>query len=301
VSAVDAALTGAVWGLSLAPLGLSRAVGRGLGCLAQRMDSRHREIVHNNLTASFPEKDPAWIDQTGRKVFEHAAQVAAEIPHLVRLSPERVAAQCRFHGLDNVHRALAQGKGLILLTGHFGNWEWANIAGATALGFGALIVARPIDWAPADRLVNAWRVKAGGSEVVPKSRSARALLKGLKQNRMLGLLLDQNVDWYDGEWVDFFGRPACTNKGMALLARATGAPVIPYYNWRGEDGKFDVYFDPEVPLIKTADKTQDIWDNTQSYTKVLENIIRQNPSQWFWLHQRWKTKPFHAWPREPKK
>ena len=84
---------------------------------------------------------------------------------------------------------------------------------------------------------------------------------------MLGLLLDQNVDWYDGEWVDFFGRPACTNKGLALLARSTETPVIPYYNWRAEDGKFDVYFEPPVPLIKTGDKTQDIWDNTQNYNQ----------------------------------
>ncbi|MCB2226307.1 MAG: lysophospholipid acyltransferase family protein [Desulfarculaceae bacterium] len=301
MSAVDAALKGAVWGLSLAPLGLSRAVGRGLGRLARSLDSRHREIVQRNLSASFPEKDPAWIEQTGREVFEHVAQVAAEIPHLVRLSPQQIAAQCRFHGLDNVHHALERGKGLITLTGHFGNWEWANVAGAVALGQGALIVARPIDWPPADRLVNGWRTRGSNSEVVPKNNSARALLRGLKQNRMLGLLLDQNVDWYDGEWVDFFGRPACSNKGMALLARSTEAPVLPFYNWRAEDGKFEVFFGEEIPLVKTADKTKDIWVNTQNYTKALEEIIRQKPAQWFWLHQRWKTRPYHHWPREPKK
>lgn len=96
----------------------------------------------------------------------------------------------------------------------------------------------------------------------------------------------------------FFGRPACTNKGLALLARSTEAPVIAHYNWRADDGKFDVYFSPEIPLVKTGDKTMDIWQNTQNYTKVLEDIIRQKPEQWFWLHQRWKTKPFQPWPRE---
>ncbi|MCF8031754.1 MAG: lysophospholipid acyltransferase family protein [Desulfarculaceae bacterium] len=300
MSAADAILKGAVYSLSLAPLGLTRAVGRGLGRMARGLDSRHREIVQRNLAASFPEKDPAWIERIGREVFEHAAQVAVEIPRLVRLSPAQIAAHCRFHGLDNVHNALERGKGLILLTGHFGNWEWANIAGVQALGISGLIVARPIDWPPADRLVNGWRTKGSGSEVVPKSRSARILLRGLKDNRMLGLLLDQNVDWYDGEWVDFFGRPACTNKGMALLARTTEAPVLPFYNWRAQDGKFEVHFGSEIPLVKTSDKTRDTWDNTQNYTRVLEEIIRQNPSQWFWLHQRWKTRPFHTWPREPK-
>ncbi|BEQ15204.1 lysophospholipid acyltransferase family protein [Desulfoferula mesophila] len=298
MSLAERALRAGVWALSLPPLGLSRAVGRGLGRMAMRLDRRHREIVLANLSASFPEKDAAWVEATARKVFEHIAQVATEIPRLVRLSPEEITAQARCHGLDNVHNAMAKGKGLILLTGHFGNWEWGNIAGSFSLGFGALVVARPIDWPPADRLVNSWRTKGSDSVVVPKNRSARVLLKGLKQNRMLGLLLDQNVDWYDGEWVDFFGRPACTNKGLALLARSTEAPVIAHYNWRADDGKFDVYFSPEIPLVKTGDKTMDIWQNTQNYTKVLEDIIRQKPEQWFWLHQRWKTKPFQPWPRE---
>jgi KDO2-lipid IV(A) lauroyltransferase len=297
MSLIDSALKGAVWGLSLPPLGLCRAAGRGLGRLAQRLDQRHRRIVRENLAASFPEKDQAWVEDTARRVFEHVAQVVVEIPRLVRLSPEAIQAHTRAHGLANVHRALEKKKGVILLTGHFGNWEWANIAGAMALGQGARIVARPIDWPPADRLVNGWRTKGGG-DIVPKARSARALLQALRQNRVLGLLLDQNVDWYDGQWVDFFGRPACTNKGMALLARSTGAPVVPFYNWRAGDGKFDLYFGAEVPLVKTADKTQDVWENTQNYTRVLEDIIRQNPAQWFWLHQRWKTKPFQPWPRE---
>jgi KDO2-lipid IV(A) lauroyltransferase len=71
-----------------------------------------------------------------------------------------------------------------------------------------------------------------------------------------------------------------------------------YHNFRADDGVFDVYFGPEIPLVETGDKTQDVWDNTQNYTKALEGIIRQRPEQWFWMHQRWKTKPFHVWPRE---
>ena len=110
----------------------------------------------------------------------------------------------------------------------------------------------------------------------------------MKKGGIAAALLDQNVDWYDGEWVDFFGRPACTNKGLALLARATGTPVVPYYSFRAPDGKLDICFEPEIPLVKTGDKTMDTWHNTQNYTKALENIIRRHPEQWFWLHQRWK-------------
>jgi len=297
VSLADRLLRGGVRALSWPPLGLARAVGRGLAGLALRLDQRHRRIALNNLSASFPEKDPGWVQATAKACFAHLGQVVSEIPQVAMRSAAELHAQARFHGLEDLYRAWGRGQGVILLTGHFGNWEWANLAGGVELGRGAVVVARPVDWPPADRLVNDWRCKAGG-EVVPKNRSARALLRALKENRLLGILLDQNVDWYDGEWVEFFGRPACTNKGLALLARSTGAPVVPFYNWRGSDGRFDVHFGPEVPLVKTADKTQDIWDNTQNYTRVLEEIIRQRPEQWFWLHQRWKTRPFHAWPRE---
>ena len=285
-----------VWLISLVPLPVARAAGRLLGNLWQRLDKRHRLIVEQNLRESFPDKDQAWLEATAKGCFQHVAQVMCEIPQLVRRSPASMEKLVRWHGVENVRAARAKGKGVFILTGHFGNWEWASQAAYKIVGQAAL-VARPIDWPPADRLVNFWRTKSG-HKTVPKAGSARTLLRALKQGRVVALLLDQNVDWYDGEWVDFFGRPACSNKGLALLARATGTPVVPFHSVRAKDGKLDVYFGEEVPLVKTDDKTMDIWNNTQNYTRVLEDIIRQNPEQWFWLHQRWKTKPFHPWPRQ---
>jgi hypothetical protein len=149
------------------------------------------------------------------------------------------------------------------------------------IGVPAAVVARPLDFAPAEKLVTCWRSKSGNA-IIPKLRSARALLRVLKNQGVAALLLDQNVDWYDGEWVDFFGRPACSNKGMALLARAYDAPVIPAYLHRAPDGKFDLRIEPPIPVVKTSDKTKDVWQNTQNYTKALENAIRRYPEQWFW-------------------
>ncbi len=296
MSATFELLKAGVWGLGLPPLAWRRALGRGLASVVARLDQRHWGIVTDNLRQSFPEKDAAWVDQTARACFAHLMQVVMELPDLVRLKPEAVLERTRHHGLDHLEAARAKGKGVLMLTGHLGNWEWTAQSTGLMMG-GSTLVARPIDWPPGDALVQYWRTRTGNL-VVPKARSARELLRVLRRNGVASALLDQNVDWYDGEWVDFFGRPACTNKGLALLAMSTGAPVMTYHNFRAADGHFDAYFGPELPLVKTGDKLQDVWDNTQTYTHALEEIIRRKPEQWFWMHQRWKTKPFHVWPRE---
>jgi KDO2-lipid IV(A) lauroyltransferase len=299
VSGAYRLLRAVVGGAGLAPLPLARAAGRGLGLLAHRLDRRHREIARANLAASFPERSPAWAAETARACYAHLGQVAAEIPSLLRLSTEQIGRRVRFarpERLEAVRRALDEGRGAFFLTGHIGNWEWLSLAIAREVGPNA-IVARPLDWPPADRLVNSWRT-ATGHEILPKAGSARRILQALRRNMPVGVLLDQNVDWYDGVWVDFFGRPACTNKGLALLALHSRAPVFPIWCWRRADGCFEAHVGEELPLLQSGDKTADVWENTQIYTKALEEIVRQRPEQWFWLHQRWKTKPFQRWPRE---
>ncbi len=299
MSLAHAMLRAGALGFSLPPLGLMRSLGSGLGGLAHCLDKRHRRIARDNLAASFPERDAAWVEATVKACYQHLGRVAMEIPRLLRYSRDQALALTRIMQPDNlaaVRRHLEAGRGVFVLTGHIGNWEWLNFIWGWLMG-PSCVVARPIDWPPADRLVNQWRTRAG-QEVVPKAASARRVLAHLRQGHGIGILLDQNVDWYDGVWVDFFGRPACTNKGLALLAMKTKAPVVPAWVWRGDDGKFELHVGQELPLVMTGDKTQDLWDNTQAYTKALEDIIRRRPEQWFWLHQRWKTKPYHLWPRE---
>lgn len=114
------------------------------------------------------------------------------------------------------------------------------------------------------------------------------------------LLLDQSVDCYEGVFVDFFGHRTCTNKGMVLLALKTEAPVVPAFLIREKFG-FTGKFLPEIPLTKTGDKTKDLEINTEKYNKVIESVVRQYPEQWFWVHRRWKTRPFSPWPRRIKK
>ena len=118
----------------------------------------------------------------------------------------------------------------------------------------------------------------------------------LREGGEMGTLLDQNVDWYKGVFVDFFGRPACTNSGFAKLALRSRAPVVPMYTVR-KGKRFLIEFLPEVPLIETGDKIKDIEINTQNYVSAVESMVRRYPDQYFWVHNRWKTKPYCPYPR----
>jgi KDO2-lipid IV(A) lauroyltransferase len=162
-------------------------------------------------------------------------------------------------------------------------------------GYPADIIYRPLDFRPLDQFFVNQRTRFGGN-VIPKNRSMRRILEVLKREKPLAFLMDQNVDWYDGVFVEFFGRRACTNKGLALLALKTKAPVVPLFLVR-EASFFRLDIGPEVPLVKTGDKTKDIETNTQQYNAVIEAMVRRYPDQWFWVHQRWKTRPYKPWPR----
>ncbi len=116
----------------------------------------------------------------------------------------------------------------------------------------------------------------------------------MSEGGTVGILLDQNVARKEGVFVDFFGRPACTNKGLALIAARTKAPVITAFIRRVDSGLHEIHIGDEIPLIETGDKEADLTANTQAYTKAIEDFIRQYPDQWFWVHRRWKTRPLEA-------
>jgi KDO2-lipid IV(A) lauroyltransferase len=126
----------------------------------------------------------------------------------------------------------------------------------------------------------------------------KKLLAAKKENKVIGILLDQNVDWYEGVFVPFLGKSACTNKGLALVALRTGSPVIPAFSVRQPDGRYRVMFEDEVSLLKTGDKIKDIEENTALFTQIIGKYVSQYPDQWFWFHKRWKTRPFCPLPED---
>jgi KDO2-lipid IV(A) lauroyltransferase len=112
----------------------------------------------------------------------------------------------------------------------------------------------------------------------------------LRENNSIGILSDQNVSAREGVFVDFFGRPACTGAGLAVLALRSGAPVLPMFMARQKSGKYKFILKPLVEISQTGDYERDLLENTQRFTRVVEDVVREYPDQWFWIHQRWKTK-----------
>jgi KDO2-lipid IV(A) lauroyltransferase len=273
--------------------GMADILGGMLFCL----DKKHREIAMNNLTYAFGrQKLPQEIKKIARQVFINLVQVVFEIGWSLRLNERHFAEHFKIDGYHHIKNAYEKGRGVLALTAHFGNWELLAVIGAM-IKFPISIVVRPLDFKPLDHFIFNLRTRYGG-EIIPKQRSIRTVIRSLDRGEIVVLLMDQNVDWYEGVFVDFMGHRACTNKGLALLALKTGAPVVPVFMIREKRG-FRAEFGPEITTFKTGDKQKDIEINTQEYNRVIENVIRRYPDQWFWIHQRWKTKPYCSWPGKP--
>ena len=281
--------------MGLFSLRRSRLLGSRFGRLAFYLDARHRGIVLRNLALALDGDDPVANRKLARHVFENLGKVFFEIAWAARQTRKSLFKVIRVKGLTHLRNAYRKGHGVLFLTAHFGNWELLTVFPAT-IPYPTNIVYRPLDFSPLDRFFVDLRSRFGG-RLIPTRRSAGRIVKSLRSGEIVALLMDQNVDWYEGVFVDFMGHLACTSKGMALLALKTEAPVVPIFMVRTAGG-FEVTILPEIELFKSGDKIKDIETNTAQYNKAIETIVRRHPDQWFWVHQRWKTKPFHPWPRE---
>lgn len=271
------------------PTPLRKALFIGVSRMFHHLIPRQRLIATHNLRRAFPEKSEGEILRIVQSVYRNMGIVAAEFFDIPHLTKENIAALVETEGLENCEKALAKGLGVLLFSAHFGNWE-LEAAAAALLIKPAVVIYRPLDSHLLDHLVLRVR-SATGNVLLPKDHAMRAMLRTLKQNGIVGILIDQNMAWYEGVFVDYFGRPACTTDGLALLALHTEAPVLPAYIVRLPDGRYRLVFGPEVEVIRTGDRNADVLANTQRFTKVIEQIVRRYPDQWLWVHQRWKTQP----------
>jgi len=265
-------------------------IGEKMGRLLFFVDRKHRRITLNNLRRAFRnEKDEKEILGIAKACYINLGRSFAEFSRLLRENSEYINGYIEIEGFENYIKAKEKGRGVIYLTGHCGNWELMALFQAVK-GYPLSIVARPIDNPYLNKKVVEIRTRYGNS-IIEKKRAMRGILRCLKEEGTVGVLLDQNVTRKEGVFVDFFGEPACTNKGLALIAQKTGTPVLPAFIHYLGGGRHKIVVGEEIGLDNGGDPERDIISNTQRFTRIIEDHIRKYPEEWLWLHRRWKTRP----------
>jgi KDO2-lipid IV(A) lauroyltransferase len=269
------------------PRNVRRKICIALFMLFYHVSPRRRLIAIHNLKRAFPERNMNEIIEIAKGVYRNMAIVAADFSDIPKLTADNLSELVEVEGLEHCLKALEKNKGVLLFGAHFGNWELGAIVLSLTVK-PSVFIYRILDNPMLENLVT-WARSCTGNIPLAKDFAMRSMLRHLKNNDILGILIDQNVSVAEGVFVDFFGRPACTTTGLALLALHTGAPVLPGHAVRLADGRYRVTFGEEVELVRTGDREQDVLVNTQNFTRIIENTVRQYPDQWFWVHQRWKT------------
>lgn len=288
----------ALQALAWLPLPVARWLASALAGALRLATPRWRSVALKNLEAALPELDPVEREEIVRGVYENLARVVLSLARMPRLTPDNIGQWIEYDGFEHYQGALQKGRGVLFLTAHLGNWELSAFAHAL-FGNPMHVMVRPLDNPWLDRLVDRYR-RLAGNQTVPKQDAGRRVLRALRNNEAVGILIDQNTTDKDCVFIDFFGRKASAGSAFVKLARHSGAAVIPGFAlWCPETGKYVLKFYPPLEWRDSGNPEQDLVDNTQLCHSMLEKVIREHPDQWLWVHRRWKTQPPPAVSRRP--
>jgi KDO2-lipid IV(A) lauroyltransferase len=245
---------------------------------------RYRRIAMRNLQLAFPQWSEQQRAECVTRIYRYLAQHLWVLAKLSTIGFTHLSKYLRIENLPVVQNALHSGRGLLFATGHLGAWE------LSAQAFGHLVqpmdvVARPLDNPYLDAWIERLRTQTG-NRVLQKSGALREVLRALHANRAVGFLLDQNVISPDACFVDFFGIPTSASTAFAKIAHRSGAVVVPGFALFSEsEQRYVLRFYP--PVIMSGDAEKD----TQAIQTVIEQVVREAPEQWLWIHRRFKTRP----------
>jgi KDO2-lipid IV(A) lauroyltransferase len=265
------------------------APSRGARWLYRLLPFR-RQVVLENLRRVYDTADDDEIVRLAQAHYGHLGRLLWEFLWFPWLSPARRIAMARVENLDALLAAHAQGKGVLILTGHFGNFEVATAAGLAQFpqAHGRFhFVRRPLQPEWFDRLVTR-RFRQAGFGVLPKRGGLEAILDRLGAGDLVVFPFDQHSGRKEGVLVEFFGHPAGTFRSLAVIALTTGAPVVPASSWRESNGRHVLRFETAIAPVEHADTNEAIRLNTRAYNRALERMIVRRPEQWWWVHRRWK-------------
>jgi KDO2-lipid IV(A) lauroyltransferase len=259
-------------------------VGRGIGRLAWALGRRDRRRTLDHLALAFPVLPENAHRALGRDCFRHQGMNLAECLHLLHKDCADLARHVEVEGWEEVERARANGRPLVLVTGHCGNWEILGAA-LNCRGLGMAVVARSLDEPRLQGMLAGLRDRFGTATIERGSgAAARQILGILRRGGALGMLIDQDTK-VDGVWVPFFGRSAFTPVGAAKIALRQGTDVIPTFVERRPDGSHRIRIHPALDL------PEDPREATAMMTRAIEEQVRRHPEQWVWMHRRWRRQP----------
>jgi KDO2-lipid IV(A) lauroyltransferase len=251
-----------------------------------------RGVILENLRRVYGEAVPdEEVRRLAQAHYAHLGRLALEFLSFPFVPMARRAAMVRIENIEAVIAAHARGRGVLVLTGHFGNFEVATAAGLASYP-GAhgrfYFVRRPFKPRWLDQLVTRRFVRAGFG-VLPKRGGLEGILDRLNAGDLVVFPFDQHAGRKDGVVVEFFGHPAGTFRSLAILALNTGAPVVPAASWREPGGRHVLHFEEPIEVIESDDVSEAIRLNTRAYNAALERLILRHPEQWWWVHRRWKV------------
>lgn len=273
----------------LLPIGAHLELGRLLGALTRLADRGHRRVAEENSAWALGlTRDEARA--LVRRVYRNVCTNFVEDLMLPKiLKKMKLTDFSRIEGAEHLQAALAKGRGALVVTGHFGNWELAGRALGHVAG-SALVVARTLSNRLIEERARRFR-EAGGLRVIGREGALRHVLQHLRAGGCVAMLIDQNQR-KGGVFVPFFGKLASTVPSPASLALKYDVPVLAGYTYRDGFRLFHCFHcEPEFELIRTGDYKADVVANTALFTRRIEDFVRARPDQWFWLHSRWRKRP----------
>ncbi|MEM6842652.1 MAG: lysophospholipid acyltransferase family protein [Bacteroidota bacterium] len=262
-----------------------------LGRLAYRLFPNERKIIAKNLNYALGEEAKA-IDkqQFSKTLFRKLAKNVADIfiSHSFRSSAD-LENIIEVEGFEHFEQAYQRGKGVIMLGPHLGAFEMVA-SYISSHGYKLNIVGRKLKNPTLDKLLVNHRTQFGAKSIYSQE-GVLTLVRALKRGEVMAILIDQDVKWAKGIFVNFFGKPTYTPIGAAWLAQSTQAAVVPMAIHRLPNEQHKITVLPEVEIAKTGNTEVDLQTNTQRFSDVLEKLIRMDLTQWVWMHERWKTRP----------
>jgi KDO2-lipid IV(A) lauroyltransferase len=278
--------------LSLIPDFILYPFGAGLGYVFYRLDRRHVRIGMKNLQIAFPRKSEEERRHILRASYINLGRSGAEYIRLGGFFYRRLKRRTVYQGVSNLARAISShpGKGVLILTAHFGNFELL-LSGHALHGYQISLVHHTQRFLAGDALMTYVRERAG-VDIIRKHSAARAVLRALRDGDMIGIPFDQNAKRSEAVFVPFFGEPAATAGGVARLAMISGAPVVPVFAVRQPDHRHHRFVIGEaIPVQRTGDAEADVLENTKRFVRAVEEIVLKYPEQFLWTHRRFRTRP----------